>query len=318
MNADIIINGIVPVFLLIALGYGLKKSNFLPMTAWPPISSFAVYVLYPGWLIPAVWHADLTGLSTGPVSFGVLGAVAVATIVGFSLKPVLKLSGPTFTSVFQGLMRFNSFVFVPVAAAIFGPKATGIAGVAISALIPASNMVCILVLAQWGEPEANPENPARQPDRSPLGMAKTLVTNPIFASCLIGLLLNMMHAPSLPLIDKPLTMLGEAAIPTGLILAGAGLSFSYIVRKPFLVTLVSLFKVVVMPILAYAICRLMGGNTLAQGVALACGAAPCAAAAYVQARHMGGDAPLMAGIVALTTTISAVSMPLLLWAFGLV
>lgn len=313
MNADVVINGIVPVFLLIVLGYALKKSNFLPVTAWPPISSFAVYVLYPGWLIPAVWHADLTGLSTGPVSFGVLGAVAIATAVGFSVKPVLKLSGPTFTSVFQGLMRFNSFVFVPVAAAIFGPKATGIASIAISALIPASNMVCILVLAQWGEPEDG-----RLPDRSPLGMAKTLVTNPIFASCLIGLLLNMLHAPSTPLIDKPLTMLGEAAIPTGLILAGAGLSFSYIVKKPFLVTAVSLFKVLAMPILAYAICRAMGGDKLAQGVALACGAAPCAAAAYVQARHMGGDAPLMAGIVALTTTISAISMPLLLWAFGLV
>ncbi len=318
MNFDVIINGIVPVFLLIALGYGLKKSNFLPIGAWPPISSFAVYVLYPGWLIPAVWHADLGGISTGPVSFGVLGAVVVATAVGFGLKPFLKLSGPTFTSVFQGLMRFNSFVFVPVAAAIFGPKATGIASIAISALIPASNMVCILVLAQWGEPEANPDYPTRAPDRTPRGMAKTLVTNPIFASCLIGLFLNAIHARSAPLIDKPLTMLGEAAIPTGLILAGAGLSFSYIVKKPFLVTLVSLFKVVAMPILAYAICRTLGGDRLAQGVALACGAAPCAAAAYVQARHMGGDAPLMAGIVAMTTTLSALSMPLLLWVFHLV
>ncbi|MGZ3305571.1 MAG: AEC family transporter, partial [Asticcacaulis sp.] len=126
MTPSIIIDGILPVFLLIALGYGLKKSNFLPAGAWPPISSFAVYVLYPGWLIPAVWHADLGDFSTGPVSMGVLGAVAIATATGFALKPFLKLSGPTFTSVFQGLMRFNSFVFVPVAAAIFGPPATGI------------------------------------------------------------------------------------------------------------------------------------------------------------------------------------------------
>lgn len=318
MSFDIIINGLAPIFLLIALGYGLKRLNFLPVAAWPPISSFAIYVLYPGWLIPAVWHADLTDFSTGPVGFGVLGAVAVATGVGFGLKPVLRLSGPTFTSVFQGLMRFNSFVFVPVAAAIFGPKANGIAGVAISALIPASNMVCILVLAQWGEPPENPETPGSRPDRSAWGLATTLLTNPIFASCLIGLALNIVHAPSAPLIDKPLAMLGQAAIPMGLILAGAGLSFSYIVRKPSLVTLVSLFKVLVMPLLAYGICRALGGDKLAQGVALACGAAPCAAAAYVQARHMGGDAPLMAGIVAMTTTISSISMPLLLWGLGLV
>ncbi len=312
MTFTTVLNGIVPVFLLIALGYGLKKSNFLPLAVWPPIEKFAVYVLYPGWLIPAIWHADLTGFSAGPVSIAVLGAVAIASAVGFGLKPVLKLSGPTFTSVFQGLMRFNSFVFIPVAAAIFGPRASSVAAVAISALIPASNMICILVLAQWGEPEGG------TPARTPAWMAKTVLTNPIFASCLIGLFLNFIHAPPLPFAEKALDMLGQAAIPTGLILAGAGLSFSYIVRKPMLVSSVSLFKILVMPVLAWLICKAMGGDQLAQGVALACGAAPCAAAAYVQARYMGGDAPLMAGIVAMTTSLSAVIMPLLLFVFHLV
>lgn len=311
MTLSLILNGIVPVFLLIALGYGLKKSGFLPLPVWPPIERFAVYVLYPGWLIPAIWHADLSGFSAGPVSIGVLGAIAVATAVGFAAKPFLKLSGPSFTSVFQGLMRFNSFVFIPIAAAIFGPQANSVAAVAISALIPVSNMISILVLAQWGEPEGEP------PARTPLWMAKTLITNPIFAACLVGLAFNFLHMPPVPFLEKDLTMLGQAAIPTGLILAGAGLSFGYVWRKPFLVTAVSVFKVLVVPLMAWAICFRLGGDRLAQGVALACGAAPCAAAAYVQARHMGGDAPLMAGIVALTTTLSAVTMPLLLWLFHL-
>ncbi len=311
MTFATILNGIVPVFLLIALGYGLKKSGFLPVGVWPPIEKFAIYVLYPGWLVPAIWHAELSGFSAGPVSLGVLGAVAIASLVGFGLKPFLKLSGPTFTSVFQGLMRFNSFVFIPVAAGIFGARANAIAAVAISALIPASNMICILVLAQWGEPEGE------VPKRTPAWMAKTLLTNPIFASCLVGLALNFLKVPTIPFAEKSLTMLGQAAIPTGLILAGAGLSFSYIYKKPVLVSLVSLFKILVMPLMAWGICKAMGGDVLAQGVALACGAAPCAAAAYVQARYMGGDAPLMAGIVAMTTSLSAVTMPLLLWLFHL-
>lgn len=311
MTFAAILNGIVPVFLLITLGYGLKKSGFLPLNVWGPIEKFAVYVLYPGFLIPAIWHADLSGFAAGPVSLGVLGSVIFASAVGFALKPFLKLSGPTFTSVFQGLMRFNSFVFIPVAAGIFGDRANAIAAVAISALIPASNMICILVLARWGEPEGE------VPERTPVWMAKTLLTNPIFASCLIGLFLNFTRIPSIPFAEKSLAMLGQAAIPTGLILAGAGLSFSYIYRRPILVSAVSLFKILVMPILAWQICRVFGGDTLAQGVALACGAAPCAAAAYVQARHMGGDAPLMAGIVAMTTSLSAVTMPLLLFIFHL-
>ena len=311
MTFATILNGIVPVFLLIVLGYGLKKSGFLPLNVWGPIEKFAVYVLYPGFLIPAIWHADLGGFAAGPVSLAVVGSLLIGSAVGFGLNPILNLPGPTFTSVFQGLIRFNSFVFIPIAAVIFGDRATAIAAVAISALIPASNMISILVLAQWGEPEGE------QPARTPLWMAKTLVTNPIFASCLIGLSLNFLKVPSIPFAERSLTMLGQAAIPTGLILAGAGLSFGYVFRKPILVTSVSLFKVLVMPVLAWGICYALGGDALAQGVALACGAAPCAAAAYVQARHMGGDAPLMAGIVAMTTTVSAFTMPLLLTVFHL-
>lgn len=312
MTSVTILNGIVPVFLLIILGYGLKKSGFLPLNVWPPIEKFAVYVLYPGFLVPAIWHAQLSGFSTGPITIGVVGSVLIGAAFGFALKPFLKLSGPTFTSVFQGLIRFNSFVFVPVAASIFGPDANSLSAVAISALIPASNMISILVLARWGEPEGG------TPNRTPLWFVRTLLTNPIFASCLIGLFLNFLQVPDITFAEKALNMLGEAAIPTGLILAGAGLSFGYVWRRPVLVGLVSLFKILVMPVLAWSICYALGGDRMAQGIALACGAAPCAAAAYVQARHMGGDATLMAGIVALTTTLSAVTMPLLLWLFHLV
>lgn len=312
MTPDIFINGIMPVFLMIALGYGLKKSGFLPLHVWNPIERLAVYVFYPGFLIPAIWHADLSGLSAGPVSIGVTAAMILSALLGFALKPFLRLSGPTFTSVFQGLIRFNSFVFLPIATAIFGDEALGLAAIAMSALIPLSNMASIMVLARWGELEGD-----NQPDRSFKAILIRLFTNPIFLSCLIGLFLNATHAPSVPFIDKDLKMLGDAAIPTGLILAGAGLSFGYIFKSPVLVIATSLFKVMVVPLLSWGICRALGGDTLAQGVALCCGAAPCAAVAYVQARHMGGDAALMAGIVALTTSLSLITLPILLWLFHL-
>lgn len=312
MTPDIFINGILPVFLLIALGFGLKVSGFLQPSVWGPIERIAVYVFYPGFLIPAIWHADLSGLSAGPISLAVSTSLALSILIAFALKPVLRLSGPTYTSVFQGLIRFNSFVFLPIATSIFGAQAVGLAAVAMSALIPLSNMASILVLARWGQPEGEDTV-----DRSFRGVMARLFTNPIFLSCLIGLALNMVRAPSVPFIEKDLKMLGDAAIPTGLILAGAGLNFAYIRSQPVLVVATSAFKVLIVPLISWGLCRLFGGDALAQGVALCCGAAPCAAVAYVQARHMGGDAPLMAGIVALTTSLSLISLPLLLWLYHL-
>jgi malonate transporter len=41
---------------------------------------------------------------------------------------------------------------------------------------------------------------------------------------------------------------------------------------------------------------------------------PTASSAYILARHLGGDAPLMAGIIALQTVVAAVAIPLALLA----
>ncbi|HCQ54554.1 MAG TPA: AEC family transporter, partial [Brevundimonas diminuta] len=60
-----ILAGVLPVFLLLALGYGLKKSDYLPDAAWRPIEKLAINVLYPGFLIPAIWNADLSGSAAG-------------------------------------------------------------------------------------------------------------------------------------------------------------------------------------------------------------------------------------------------------------
>ena len=72
-----LILGIAPVFVLIAIGYGLRKSGFLPDAAWRPIEKLSINLLYPGFLVPAIWSADLSGASAGPAG----GAAVVSVIV---------------------------------------------------------------------------------------------------------------------------------------------------------------------------------------------------------------------------------------------
>ena len=77
MGLTALISGVVPVFLMIALGYGLKKSNFLPDATWRPIEKLSINLLYPGFLIPAVWGADLGSGSAGAAA----GAAVVAVLI---------------------------------------------------------------------------------------------------------------------------------------------------------------------------------------------------------------------------------------------
>lgn len=301
-----ILLGVLPVFALIAVGYFLKRSGFLPLDRWGPIERLAIHVLYPGFLIPAIWKADMSGGSAGAAALAAITAVLLIGGLTVALKPLMKIDGPGFTSVFQGAIRWNSFVFLPVIQGVFGEPGLALAAVIIGALIPIVNIVCVLVLVRWGEGQGG---------TSPRAVAKAMLQNPILVACLTGLALNLTDVPPIPGVFETLELLGDAALPLGLIIAGAGLSFAYAAKRPWVLGLTSAAKVILMPPLMWGLARLYGGDAMAQGVALLCGAAPGAAASYVLARQMGGDAPLVAGIVALTTVASALTIPLFLAVF---
>ena len=295
-------SGVVPVFVLIAIGYMLRKSDFLPDATWRPIEKLSINLFYPGFLVPAIWNADISG---GGASAA--GAAAVSSVLIIATT-TLKLDGPAYTSVFQGVIRWNSFVFLPVIQAVYGPDGLALAAVVIAAMIPVTNILCVIVLERWG---------ADRQVMSPWTLVKAILSNPILIACLIGLALNLLHVPRIPGISETLELIGGAALPLGLIVAGAGLSFAEVARRRVTITGVSFVKLVITPFLMWGLCRLYGGDETAQGIALLCGAAPGAAASYILARQMGGDAPLMAGIVALTTVGSALGIPLLLVLFHL-
>lgn len=299
-----LIAGVAPVFLLITLGYGLRKSHFLPDETWRPIEKLSINLLYPGFLIPAVWSADLSGGSAGAAGGAAVVAVLIVAMATLAAKPLMTIEGPAYTSVFQGVIRWNSFVFLPVVQAAFGAEGLALAAVMIACIIPVTNIACVAVLARWG---------AGQKDVTPLALLRAMLANPILLACLIGLALNFARVPRLPGISDTLELLGSAALPLGLIIAGAGLSFAEVARSRVTIAGASFVKLIVMPPLMWGLCVLFGGDHLAQGVAMLCGAAPGAAAAYLLARQMGGDAPLMAGIIALTTVGSALMMPVLLF-----
>ena len=67
-----------------------------------------------------------------------------------------------------------------------------------------------------------------------------------------------------------------------------------------------------MPVATWGFCRLFGVEGVSAATALLFTAAPISASSYVLARQLGGDAPLMAGLITLSTILAALTMPLAL------
>jgi malonate transporter len=68
-------------------------------------------------------------------------------------------------------------------------------------------------------------------------------------------------------------------------------------------------KLILMPVIAVTLALAFGltGSNLV--IVTACAAVPASSSAYVLARQMGGDAPLLAQIITLQAILAAITMP---------
>jgi hypothetical protein len=200
--------------------------------------------------------------------------------------------------VFQGSVRPNTYVGLSAAAALFGAEGSSLAAVAVAAMVPLVNLVCVVTLTRYpGETGRNGQ-----------GVVASVMTNPLIIACLLGIALNVTGV-GLPFGTAQLVdIFGRAALPLGLLTVGAGLELGSVRASGYPVILASVIKLAAFPLLTAGMCALLGVDGVARAVAILFTAVPCAPAAYVLAQQLGGDSRLMASILTVQTILAALTM----------
>lgn len=299
---------IIPIFLLIALGVAMKRGNFPGDAFWPLADKMTYYIFFPALLVDNLSNAKLGDLDPT----GMLGALLLAVLLQgglvYLLRPLAKTDGPGFTSVFQGATRFNTFVGLGAITALEGGAGITLFAVAMSLAIPLINVLCVLTLARYG---------AHGESTSVKGQALFLARNPLIVACLIGIALNLLDMPLPPGIEPVFKMLGAIAAPMGLLTVGAGLQWQAARSGGPALGLACFLKLLMYPAMLYGFSRLWGLGPLETKILVLWGATPTSSASYILARQMGGDAPLAAAIVTVSTLLAFVTLPLVILLAGI-
>jgi predicted permease len=298
---EMVLLALIPVALLIALGYGLKLSGFMADHFWPQAERISYYVLLPALFLHGLATADLKALPVWSLASALIGSTLVVAALVVAARPLMRVDGAAFTSVFQGSIRFNNYIGVTLAAGLFGAKGVALAAVCNAAIVPTVNLLCVLVFARFGA--------ARLTARTAL---MQIATNPLVVACLAGILLQVLGLRLPPGLEPALKALGAASMPIGLLCVGAALSFGAARSWLGPVLTSSAVKFVIMPGLTFLAARTLGLGTPAMMVALIFQALPTASSSYIMAKQLGGDAPLMAGITATQTLLGGLVLPLVL------
>ncbi|MBB4301494.1 hypothetical protein GGD81_000511 [Rhodobium orientis] len=300
------LNALLPVIIMTATGWTLAHYNIVRDEGWRGLETLAYNVFFPAIIIYTLMRADFDTLPFGSLGLALFLTVATMAAILIAVRPLiagpLKLTGPRFTSVLQGSIRWNTFIGLALGANLFGDAGLALMAVAVVSMIPLLNLIVVSALTVYVD----------GPAPTVRGFVLNLARNPFIISCAIGIFLNLLDL-ELPVVAMTtLETLGRSALAASILSIGAGLDLSVLRRPTGALGLGVAARLIGMPLIAALYCTLIGVTGMALAVAIIATSVPAASSSYVLARKMGGDDKLMAEILTFQTVVAAVTLPIAL------
>jgi hypothetical protein len=298
---------LLPVFILIAVGFGLRKSAIIPEEHWRGVELISYWILIPALLVTVLSNSVLGFEQATNFALTLLLTVLLISLLMWGARRPLKrwlgVEGPAFTSLFQTTTRWHGYISLAIAGRLFGDPGLALLAIAFAVMVPFINVVNILVLATYA---ANEPAPGRL-------IVKTLLRNPLIWAIVIGLTIRFSGLTLPDVAATTLNLAGDGALGVSLLALGAGLSWRAVRRTGKEVVLAILVKIVLTPLVAIGIALMFGLTGMDFVVVVLATAVPTAVNGYVLARTMGGDAELYAASVTAQVILSFVTLPLFVW-----
>lgn len=283
---------LLPDFLLILSGYLLCRHTALDRGVWESIEKIVYFLLFPVLLFNAILRsplqpgqtASLAGVGVLVSVCGVMLALAIGRWPGVPAR--LHASGA------QVAFRFNSFMALALGERLGGSQGLTWMALLVALCVPLCNIAAVWPLARHGGHAYHRE----------------LLRNPLILATLAGLVANLVGLRFPPPVATTLERIGMAALPLGLMAAGAGLQLSGLRRAPRLAAALLAIRHAVLPMVAIGLVMAVKLPPAQAAVVVAFAALPTASSSYVLSARMGGDGPYTAGLVTLSTLLGMVSI----------
>ncbi len=297
-----IIGALLPIFLVILSGYAFRRFHFPGDEFWSYAEKITYFVLFPCLLFQKTATAPIESHQFIQMAAALSISVLVMTALLLLVQPWWTAGKPSFTSFFQGSIRFNTYVGLAAAFALFGNEGLTISALALAVLIPLLNIICVSVLVLFGD----------SGKRGWRTVILQIIQNPLVIACLTGTMLNTTGVPLHGVVNETLLIFGRAALPIGLLCVGAGLNFTAARKSGIIVTASCFLKLFIFPLLMWSICNALGLDLTVTSIAVLFAALPGSPAAYILSKQLGGDSLLMASIITAQTPLSMVTMPVIM------
>jgi predicted permease len=299
-NIIFTINIIAPVFLIIALGFVIKKigvinENFVAIT-----SKFVFNVSLPAFIFMKISALDLTAaLDIKQIIFIYSGTLIVYCIIWIISSLFIK-DGRDLSVFVQGAYRSNyAIVGLAIIANLFGEEGLGKASLILAFLLPFYNVLAVVILTV-------PMRKIRKLNF--LSTIYEVMLNPLIIAVIISLPFSYFKLELPSMLFTAGNFLADVALPLALIGIGGSLNIENIKLASTLAFSSSILKIIVVPVVLTFFSYLFGYRALDLGIMFILFACPTAIVSFIMAEAMGCNSKLAGNIVVISTIGSVITI----------
>lgn len=301
-----ILDIVAPVFLIVGLGFGLKRTRLINGDFLFKLNRLIYYLALPVLLFHNIATANFSLSFNAPLILGSILATVLAFLFGYIFARLCGYSPAQQGAFCQGGFRGNlAFVALAIIANAYGEDGLAIAGIVLGFLIPVLNFLSVIALLL-----------PQQQQKQSLGKsfwASQFVFNPLIIASFLGIVWSFLGFGLTGVVERSLDILAGMALPLALLSIGAAFSPKKLKVDIVKASLAVSIKIVWLPLLAALILIWFGVRGQELGIGVLAAGAPTAAASYIMAQQLHADAELSSGIIMLSTLCSVFTYSITLY-----
>lgn len=291
---------LLPDFLLILCGFLVCNLTALNRTVWQQVEALVYYFLFPVLLFHSIAKSPIDIASTSALLGAGLLMIGSGIALAYAL-PYLPWIGKRIdrrehAAGAQIAFRFSTFIALALCERLAGAPGLLLVAMLVGVSVPLVNVFAVWPMARAGDQ----------------GFVREIVRNPLIIATAAGLLANLAELRIPALIEPALARIGTAALPLGLMAAGAGLQLGALAASKTLSVGLLSIRHIWLPLSGFMLSRLFGLDPVQTTVLIVFSAVPTASSCYVLAARMGYNGAYVAGLVTCSTLLGMVSLPLVL------
>ncbi len=292
---------IIPIFILIIIGWVVRKRGFITPAFLSQANRLVYLLAIPAMVFRAIYKTDFFTQFNPYILIITLSVILFVFITVWVMGLIFRIHRLMLGSFIHTSIHGNlGYIAFAVAYYFLGNEGLVRTSIIAGFVMILQNLLAVVALQACSES-----------DSSSRGIRQIMITvlgNPIIISAMAGICCSIISIHIPLIIERSLDILSSLALPLALLIIGASLSFKLMRSRLAALFSSSMFKLLLLPALGFALFRVFNQPPRDYLPGLIVLASPSATVTFIMAKEMGGDPDFAVAAISMSTILSAITL----------